>query len=172
MLHSGISRSEMVENCILPYSWEHLIEGIIMQAWVWLIAAGILMGIEIMTADLLFASLAVAAVAAAAAAMFTDNGLIQGAIFAFFAIVSLAFLRPIALRNLRRQTKEQATNIDALIGADALVMEAVTSRSGQVKIRGEVWSAKSTGEDLVVDEIAEVVSIDGATAIVQRKGTR
>ncbi|MFZ9309443.1 MAG: NfeD family protein [Candidatus Nanopelagicales bacterium] len=143
-----------------------------MQAWVWLIAAGILMGIEIMTADLLFASLAVAAVAAAAAAMFTESGLIQGAIFAFFAIVSLAFLRPIALRNLRRQTKEQATNIDALIGADALVIEAVNSRSGQVKIRGEVWSAKSTGEDLVVDEIAEVVSIDGATAIVQRKGTR
>jgi membrane protein implicated in regulation of membrane protease activity len=170
MLHIGVSFRKMVETRILPYSWEHLNEGIFMQAWVWLIAAGILMGIEIMTADLLFASLAVAAVAAAAAAMFTDNGLIQGAIFAFFAIVSLAFLRPIALRNLRRQTKEQATNIDALIGADALVMEAVNSRSGQVKIRGEVWSAKSSGEDLVVDEIAEVVSIDGATAIVQRKG--
>jgi membrane protein implicated in regulation of membrane protease activity len=168
MLHIGVSLRKMVETRILPYSWEHLNEGIFMQAWVWLIAAGILMGIEIMTADLLFASLAVAAVAAAAAA--TDNGLIQGAIFAFFAIVSLAFLRPIALRNLRRQTKEQATNIDALIGADALVMEAVNSRSGQVKIRGEVWSAKSSGEDLVVDEIAEVVSIDGATAIVQRKG--
>lgn len=140
-----------------------------MQAWVWLIAAGILMGIEIMTADLLFASLAIAAVAAAGAAVFTDNGLIQGAVFAFFAIVSLAFLRPIALRNLRRQTKEQATNIDALLGSDALVMKNVTDRSGQVKIRGEVWSARSTGEVLNVDEIAEVISIDGATAIIKRK---
>ena len=140
-----------------------------MQAWVWLIAAGILMGIEIMTADLLFASLAIAAVAAAAAAVFTDNGLIQGAVFAFFAIVSLAFLRPIALRNLRRQTKEQATNIDALIGSDALVMESVNDRGGQAKIRGEVWSARSEGEVLNIDEIAEVVSIDGATAIIKRK---
>lgn len=141
-----------------------------MQAWVWLIAAGILMGIEIMTADLLFASLAIAAVAAAGAAVFTSNGLIQGAVFAFFAIVSLAFLRPIALRNLRRQTKDQATNIDALIGSDALVMKSVNDLSGQVKIRGEVWSAKSTGDVLNIDEIAEVVSIDGATAIVKRKG--
>lgn len=141
-----------------------------MHAWVWLLAAGILMGVEIMTADLLFASLAIAAVAAAGTAVFTDNGLIQGAVFAFFAIVSLAFLRPIALRNLRRQTKEQATNIDALIGGDALVMESVNERSGQVKIRGEVWSAKSTGEVLNIDEIVEVVSIDGATAIVKRKG--
>ena len=51
-----------------------------MQAWVWLIAAGILIGVEILTADLLFASLAIAAVAAAGAAVFTSNGLIQGAV--------------------------------------------------------------------------------------------
>lgn len=141
-----------------------------MQAWVWLIAAGILIGVEILTADLLFASLAIAAVAAAGAAVVTSNGLIQGAVFAFFAIVSLAFLRPIALRNLRRQTKDQATNIDALIGADALVMKSVDDRNGQVKIRGEIWTARSTGEVLNIDEVAEVVSIDGATAIIKRKG--
>ena len=84
--------------------------------------------------------------------------------------MSLAFLRPIALRNLRRQTKDQATNIDALIGADALVMKSVDDRNGQVKIRGEIWTARSTGEVLNRDEVAEVVSIDGATAIIKRKG--
>jgi membrane protein implicated in regulation of membrane protease activity len=138
-----------------------------MQIWMWLVAAGLLVGVEILTADLLFASLALAALAAGIAGAAGLNLVGQIIVAAVFAAVSLGLLRPIALRHLRKQPADAATNVDALIGAAATTLTEVTDSAGQIKLSGEVWSARSTGATLNQDSKVRVVRIDGATAIVE-----
>lgn len=141
-----------------------------MQMWMWLAAGGALLVAEMLTVNLLFASLAFSAFMAAGAHALGFNMAVQGFTFGIAAIVSLFILRPIALKNLKRRTPDFATNVDALIGAQALTMTAISDRSGQVKISGEIWSARSDSGEILADSKVEVVAIEGATAVVKQRG--
>jgi len=141
-----------------------------MQIWMWLAASGALLVIEILTVDLLFASLAFSALLAAGANALGFNVVIQGVVFGLGAIGSLMFLRPIALRHLKKKPADHATNIEALIGAPAMTLSAITEQDGLVKLSGETWSARSNTGEIEVGSQVEVVAIEGATAVVKRKG--
>jgi len=136
----------------------------------WLAASGALLVVEILTVDLLFASLAFSALLAAGANALGFNVVVQGIVFGLGAIGSLMFLRPIALRHLKKKPADHATNIEALIGAPALTLSAVNENSGLVKLSGETWSARSNTGEIEVGLQVEVVAIEGATAVVKRKG--
>ena len=141
-----------------------------MPIWMWLAASGALLVIEILTVDLLFASLAFSALLAAGANALGFNVVVQGVVFGVGAIGSLMFLRPIALRHLKKKPADHATNIEALIGASAMTLSAITEHSGLVKLSGETWSARSNMGEIEVGSQVEVVAIEGATAVVKRKG--
>lgn len=141
-----------------------------MSAWiVWAVVALVLLGVEVLTLDLVFASLAVGAVAGSVAAALSVPVAGQIIVAVVVALGTLFLLRPAVLRRLhgREVTK---TNVDALVGRPAIVLERVDHREGRVKVGGEVWSARTLsaersfdpGDDLVV------VQIDGATALVER----
>ena len=136
----------------------------------WLAASGALLVVEILTVDLLFASLAFSALLAAGANALGFNVVIQGVVFGLGAIGSLMFLRPIALRHLKKKPADHATNIEALIGAPAMTLSAITEHDGLVKLSGETWSARSNTGEIEVGSQVEVVAIEGATAVVKRKG--
>ena len=136
----------------------------------WLAASGLLLVIEILTVDLLFASLAFSALLAAGASAFGFNGIVQGVIFGVGAIGSLMFLRPIALRHLKKKPANHATNVEALIGAPAVTLSAITELEGLVKLSGEPWSARSHKGEIEIGARVEVVAIEGVTAVVKRKG--
>jgi len=136
----------------------------------WLAASGALLVIEILTVDLLFASLAFSALLAAGANALGFNVVIQGVVFGLGAIGSLMFLRPIALRHLKKKPADHATNIEALIGAPAMTLSGITKHDGLVKLSGETWSARSNTGEIEVGSQVEVVAIEGATAVVKRKG--
>jgi membrane protein implicated in regulation of membrane protease activity len=136
----------------------------------WLAASGALLVVEILTVDLLFASLAFSALLAAGANALGFNVVVQGIVFGVGAIGSLMFLRPIALRHLKKKPADHATNIEALIGAPAMTLSAVNENSGLVKLSGETWSARSSTGEIEVGSQVEVVAIEGATAVVKRKG--
>jgi membrane protein implicated in regulation of membrane protease activity len=136
----------------------------------WLAASGALLVVEILTVDLLFASLAFSALLAAGANALGFNVVVQGIVFGVGAIGSLMFLRPIALRHLKKKPADHATNIEALIGAPAMTLSAVNENSGLVKLSGETWSARSNTGEIEVGSQVEVVAIEGATAVVKRKG--
>ena len=138
-----------------------------MQLWMWLVAGGALLVAEMLTVDLLFASLAFSAFSAATASAFGLDAAVQGVVFAVAAVISLFILRPIALKNLKRTAPDQATNVDALIGSPALALTTVTDVAGQVKLNGEVWSARSESGSIPSDSRVEVVAIEGATAVVK-----
>jgi hypothetical protein len=136
----------------------------------WLAASGALLVVEILTVDLLFASLAFSALLAAGANALGFNVVVQGIVFGVGAIGSLMFLRPIALRHLKKKPADHATNIEALIGAPAMTLSAITEHDGLVKLSGETWSARSNTGEIEVGLQVEVVAIEGATAVVKRKG--
>jgi membrane protein implicated in regulation of membrane protease activity len=140
-----------------------------MQLWMWLAASGVLLVIEIITVDLLFASLAFATLMAALANVLNLSVALQGVTFAIAAAISIFILRPIALRHLKKRPANFATNIEALIGAPALSLTEVSENSGQVKLNGETWSARSVSGAIPANVSALVVSIEGATAIVKAK---
>jgi membrane protein implicated in regulation of membrane protease activity len=141
-----------------------------MQIWMWLAAAGVLLVVEMLTVDLLFASLAFSAVMAAAANAFGLDMATQGIVFGVAAAISLLVLRPIALKHLRKRPADFATNVEALVGAPAVALSQITDISGQVKLSGEVWSARSETGLIAADSRVEVVAIEGATAVVKQKG--
>jgi len=141
-----------------------------MPIWMWLVASGALLVVEILTVDLLFASLAFSALLAAGANALGLNVVVQGVVFGVGAAGSLMFLRPIALRHLKKKPADHATNVEALIGAPALTLSAVNENSGLVKLSGETWSARSNTGKIEVGLQVEVVAIEGATAVVKRKG--
>jgi len=141
-----------------------------MPIWMWLAASGALLVVEILTVDLLFASLAFSALLAAGANALGLNVVVQGVVFGVGAAGSLMFLRPIALRHLKKKPADHATNVEALIGAPAMTLTAVNENSGLVKLSGETWSARSNTGEIEVGLQVEVVAIEGATAVVKRKG--
>jgi membrane protein implicated in regulation of membrane protease activity len=141
-----------------------------MPFWMWLATGGVLLVIEMLTVNLLFASLAFSALLAAVASALGFNVLIQGALFGLGAAGSLLILRPIALRHLKKSPVGQSTNVDALVGAPAIALSLVTDREGLVKLSGETWSARSISGQIQDGSSVEVVAIEGATAVVKQKG--
>jgi membrane protein implicated in regulation of membrane protease activity len=136
----------------------------------WLAAGGALLVAEMLTVDLLFASLAFSAFMAAGVNALGFNMAVQGLTFGIAAVLSLFILRPIALKNLKKRTPDFATNVDALVGVPALTISVVTDRSGQIKLNGEIWSARSQSGEIAEDSKVQVVAIEGATSVVTRKG--
>jgi membrane protein implicated in regulation of membrane protease activity len=136
--------------------------------WVlWMIAAGVLAIGEMFTLGFFAGPIAIAAALAAVTALVGGGLAVQWIVFIAASLGSLLVLRPIARRHLRTPAQLR-TGTAALVGAPAIVLERVDGRSGQVKIRGEVWSAHSYDEDESFEPgtRVEVMKIDGATALV------
>ena len=134
-------------------------------AWVGL---AVLLGVvEVTTLDLTFAMLAAGALAGAATGLVTDNLLVQALVALVVAVAMLAVVRPVALRHLRTPLAIR-TGTDALVGERGLVIEAVDGRSGRIKLKGEVWSARTYDPSTSIEagRNVEIVQIDGATALV------
>jgi membrane protein implicated in regulation of membrane protease activity len=137
-------------------------------AWVaWVIVAAVLAVGEVFTLSFFLGAVALAAlVATLVAAVGLGVGWQLGAFIAC-SLASVLFLRPVARRHLRTPAQLR-TGTAALVGARAVVLERVDADGGQVKIGGEVWSARSYFENQVIETGArvEVARIDGATALV------
>jgi membrane protein implicated in regulation of membrane protease activity len=139
-----------------------------MDEWVlWMIAAGVLAVGEMFTLGFFLGPVAIAAVLAAIVALAGGGVALQWIVFTAVAGASVLVLRPIARRHLRTPLQLRSGTA-ALVGSPALVMERVDGQGGQVKIGGEIWSARSFDEDQAFEPgtRVEVLKIDGATALV------
>lgn len=141
-----------------------------MPDWViWVILAALLAAGEVMASfTFILGPIAIAALVPAIVAAVGGPIELQIGTFIVASIASLGLIRPIARRHLRTPSRIR-TGTAALIGTRAIVLDQVDSNSGQVKIGGEVWTARPFDEDDVYEPGArvEVVKIEGATALVQ-----
>lgn len=141
-----------------------------MPDWViWIILAAVLAAGEVMASfTFILGPIAIAALAPAIVAAIGGSIEAQLGAFIIASIASLGLIRPIARRHLRTPAQIR-TGTAALIGSRAVVLDRVDLNSGQVKIGGEVWTARPYDEDDVYEPgtRVEVIKIDGATALVQ-----
>jgi membrane protein implicated in regulation of membrane protease activity len=140
-----------------------------MAALIWFAGGVLLAAAEALSGDFVLLMIGGGAIAAGVA-MFLGAPLWLATIV--FAVVSVGLvfgLRPVLKRHLL-SSPTVPTGIDALRGREATVIHAFGNAGGQVRIGGEVWSARPaddndtfrTGESVIVQHI------DGATAVVKR----
>ncbi len=138
-------------------------------ALIWLIAALALAGAEALTGDLFLLMLGGGALAAAGSSLIFDDLWVHGAVFAVASVLLLVLVRP-ALRRHFLSGKGLPEPVKALEGKSALVLDRIGRHEGQVKLEGEVWTARPLNENDVYEpgDHVTVVQIDGATAVVQK----
>ena len=141
-------------------------------AVIWLIFALVLAGAEALTGDMSLLMLSGGALAAAGSSWLLDSPLwADAAVFLVVSVLLLVLVRP-ALRRRLAPAKGLPTGIKALEGKSALVLDRVARDEGQVKLDGQVWTARPLNETDVYEpgERVTVMQISGATAVVF-KGT-
>jgi membrane protein implicated in regulation of membrane protease activity len=137
-------------------------------AWLIWIAVALVAGVlEVTSLQFVLAMFAGGGLVAAGAAGLGAGVGVQVIVFAVASAVLLVGARPPLLRWSRR-TAGAVTGVASLIGLRAEVIREVSGSDGQVKLAGEIWSARTaqTGLVLPVGMQAVVQRIDGATAVV------
>lgn len=135
---------------------------------IWLIASGVFIIIEIFTVGFLFFWLAIASLLSMLVSFLTDSIIIQTTIFVISSAILIFATKPLVDKFAKKD--KTATNVYSLIGKKAIVIKEIdwASGKGQIKIEGEVWSAK-TNEQVNIPKGTEVEieSIDGVKAFVK-----
>jgi membrane protein implicated in regulation of membrane protease activity len=134
----------------------------------WLALAAVLSIAELASLDLVLIMLAVGALAGMFTAFATDSVPIQVTVAIVTSISMLAVVRPGLTRRLHTGP-ELVLGSATLIGKQAITPVRLSAHeSGQIKIDGELWTAKPYDETLVIQpgETVEVLQIKGATAYV------
>ncbi|HEY6795595.1 MAG TPA: NfeD family protein [Kineosporiaceae bacterium] len=129
------------------------------------LAAGV---VEILTLSLVFAMVAGGALVAAVVAGVTSSATLSVLAFAASTGLLMAVVRPPLLRYSGRLGPGPATGVAALVGRQAVVTRQVSSAEGEVKLAGEIWTARADrpGAVLETGSLVVVTRIEGATAVV------
>jgi membrane protein implicated in regulation of membrane protease activity len=136
-------------------------------ALIWLVIGIVLIAAEVVSGDLVLLMLGLGALVGAGSAALTGNPVIDVAVFAVASIGLLVLARP-ALKRRFLSGPGVKTNTEALVGTKAVVVATVDTQGGQVKLGGDVWSARSFTDGQVIQPgtPVTVVEISGATAVV------
>ena len=137
-----------------------------MAALFWLIGGIALIAAEILSGDFFLLMVGVGALAGAGSEVIFGNTLVSCAVFALVSIGLVTFARPWLKRRMHGELVH--TNADALIGRKAVAVSEVNAQGGQVRLDGDVWSARAFDDKKAIAPGASVtvVEIAGATAVV------
>lgn len=132
----------------------------------WAVLIAVFVVIECFVTNLISIWFAGGAIAALIASLLKVSIPIQIILFLAVSLVFVFALRPAARRTL--DVKKQKTNLDAVIGEDALVTEDIEGGRGMVEVMNKDWSA-SADVDIAKGETVTVREIRGVTLVVERK---
>ena len=141
-----------------------------MEYYYWLIAAIVLVIIEILTAG--FGSLCFA-IGAGLAALVSGLGLNitwQIVVFVVVSLLTFIFLRPVVMRFLDKKSKDVKTNAEAIVGRKGIVSERIDreQHTGRVAIDGDDWKAVSeNGEIIEKGTEVEIIKLDSIIVTVR-----
>lgn len=136
-----------------------------MAAVLWLVGGFALIAAEIVSGDFFLLMIGVGALFGAGTEFLVGNTLVSAAVFAIVSIGLVTFARPWLKRRMHGELVH--TNVDALIGRKAVALSLVDQHGGQVRLDGEVWTARAVGDqDITPGESVTIVEISGATAVV------
>ena len=137
---------------------------------IWLIIAGVCFIIEMMTVGFLVFWFGVGALLTMIVSLiFPDNIILQASIFVISSTLLIFLTKPL-VNKLSKSDKKVATNAFSIIGKKGIVTQDIneTHGVGQIKIAGEVWSAKTADGSIIEKGTQiEVIKIDGVKAVVE-----
>lgn len=137
---------------------------------IWLIIAGVCFVIEMMTVGFLVFWFGVGALLTTIVSLiFPDNIVLQTSIFVVSSTLLIFLTKPL-VKKLSKSDKKIATNAYSVIGKKGIVTQDIneTHGVGQIKVAGEVWSAKTTDGSIIEKGTQiEVINIDGVKAVVE-----
>ena len=140
-----------------------------MTVMYWLVAAAVFVVIEIMTMGLTTIWFVGGALVGAVMAAVSLPLWSQIIAFAVISVILLILTRPWALKYVNSRTIK--TNVDSLIGQIGLVTQDIDNLNakGQVKVRGQIWTARSISDEVKLHEGQKVSieSISGVKVIVK-----
>ena len=139
-----------------------------MEIWhMWVIAALILVVVEIFTTGFAVICLAIGALAAAVDAACGGGAEGQLIWFAAATLLAFVFVRPLLVKAFRKSGgRERLSGVDALKGREAVVSEHISSsdNTGRVAVDGDDWKAVSAdgssigkGEKVTIESVDSVV---------------
>ncbi|MEE0797425.1 MAG: NfeD family protein [Anaerovoracaceae bacterium] len=140
----------------------------ISMAIFWLALAVVFLIIEALTVGLTTIWFAAGSFVALILSLFDAPVLAQFIVFLVVSFCLLLFTRKIFVEKLRTG-KVLRTNVDALIGATGIVTEDIRPfETGQVKLKGQDWTAVSKDPEITVsrDTVVKVIAIEGVKLIV------
>lgn len=136
---------------------------------IWLLIAILFFILEMMGPGFLLFWVGIGALITMVVSLFVDSIAIQIGVWVISSIALLFCTRPFA--NKFAKTDTTVTNAKSIIGKTGIVTKEINpmKETGQIKVNGEVWSAKSS-KDNVIEEGAQIIilNIDGVKAIVEK----
>lgn len=137
---------------------------------IWLIIAGVCFIIEMITVGFLVFWFGIGALLTMIVSLiFPDNLILQATVFVISSTLLIFLTKPL-VNKLQKSDKKVATNAYSVIGKKGVVTQDINEAHGvgQIKVAGEVWSAKTTdGSTIEKGTQIEVIKIDGVKAVVE-----
>jgi membrane protein implicated in regulation of membrane protease activity len=135
----------------------------------WLALAVVLGVLELFSLDLFLLMLAVGALVGVVTDLVGLPVPLQILAAVASSVAMLGVVRPGVVKRLQ-SGPDLVLGHDALVGKQGVVVSEVSSQGGQVRIGGELWSARPFDDDLVIEPGArvDIFEIRGATAVVHK----
>lgn len=140
-----------------------------MEPIIWIIIAVIFVIIEAITLGLSTIWFSIGALVSSIFSLFGFNLIVQIAAFLIISSLLLYYTRPIAKKYLK--IGHTRTNADSLINETAIVIKEIDNIKGygQVKVKGQIWSAKSLNNEIISEnEKVKIIDIQGVRLVVER----
>ena len=135
--------------------------------WYWIAVIAIALILEIFTRRLVSVWFILGSMVAIVLDLFSVYLPVQIAVLIAVSILGIFLLRKLIVKN-----SASTANIDSIIGERCVVTEKVDNYAGcgQVKIKGQSWSARGVGDDDVfeVGTVLHVVALEGVKVICRK----
>ena len=137
--------------------------------YIWIGFAVVMAVCEAATAQLVSVWFVIGAICAAIATIFTGSLIIQSLIFLTVSLVALIVTKPI-VKKIKKNNKKVNTNSERLVGqiGDVLFDIEDAQSIGQVKVMGEIWSARSDFAPIRKGTKIKVLAIEGVKLLVEQ----
>lgn len=136
---------------------------------IWLVLSGIFVIIEIVNLSFFIFWFAIGALIAMVASFFIENLVLQIVIFIISSTILLFATKPLVKNFLDKDSgiKTNAYSIEGKVGKVTVDIVPIEG-NGQIKVNGEVWSAKSQDNQVIPKDTEVIIEkIDGVKAIVK-----
>ncbi|MFV0424967.1 MAG: NfeD family protein [Bacilli bacterium] len=136
-------------------------------AFLWLFIIIVLLIIEAVTINLVTLWFAIAAIPSFIISLYSNNIILQIAIFIAISIVLLIATKPFVKKIHHGKTIK--TNYERVVGEQAIALDSFGGiETGYVKVNGLEWLAQSN-EEIVKGDIITIKDVSGAKVTVEKK---